>query len=395
MAYAIVASVPLFMAGAYVVRLQDDLDISKSQFGLAVAAYFLASSIASPSIGRWLDRVGSQLGFRVASIGGACAAVVVASAPSLWVLGAAFGIAGLSNTTGQIASNRVLAANVPEERKALGFGAKQAAVPMGSFVSGMAVLAAGTFVPWRVSFVVLAAIVAGMALVAPALGPPNESQSTTDRSGVARDRSWLIAVMIAGGLGSGTGNGLAVLIVDAFDTAGYRESIAAAVLSFGSLAAIVGRLGVGILVGRSGKNGFGALILILALGAVGFACLAAGEVSAVLLGIGVLFAFSAGWGWPGVIYYVVISNSSGNAGAASGFVLRGVFFGAVIGAPLFAAIAERWSYRISWTVAAGLVAIGAGLVVWAARVVAAREAGTTSAHPQMAQTAKPFEQRGK
>lgn len=77
MTYAIVASFPLFLAGAYAVRLQDDLSMSKSQFGWAVAAYIARSAIGSPRIGGLLDRRGSQFGFVVATLGGATAALLI------------------------------------------------------------------------------------------------------------------------------------------------------------------------------------------------------------------------------------------------------------------------------------------------------------------------------
>ena len=45
MVYAIVGSFPLFLAGAYAVRLQDDLGLSTAQFGWVTSAYFAVSTL--------------------------------------------------------------------------------------------------------------------------------------------------------------------------------------------------------------------------------------------------------------------------------------------------------------------------------------------------------------
>ena len=48
MLYSVIASFPLFFAGGFAIRLQEDLGINKSQFGLAVAAYFITSISVLP-----------------------------------------------------------------------------------------------------------------------------------------------------------------------------------------------------------------------------------------------------------------------------------------------------------------------------------------------------------
>ncbi|MGI9597598.1 MAG: MFS transporter [Acidimicrobiales bacterium] len=151
MLYSVVGSFPLFFAGGYAIRLQRDLGISKSQFGWAVSCYFITSTIGSFTIGGWIDRRGSRVGFLTAAIGGAVASAAIAVSGSLLAFAAALGLAGLANTAGQLASNRVLAGIGPE-RQGTGFGVKQAAVPFGSFCAGTIIGVTGGGIDWRPAF---------------------------------------------------------------------------------------------------------------------------------------------------------------------------------------------------------------------------------------------------
>jgi MFS family permease len=363
--YAIVGSFPLFLAGAYAVRLQDDLMMSKSQFGWAASAYFITATIGSLQLGRFVDRRGSHIGFVTAAVGSAISCVIIGLVTSTWwMLAIALGITGFSNTAGQLAGNRILAGDVREGRQGFGFGAKQASVPLGSFVAGLFVSSIGVNVAWETTYIVFAFIAVGLAVIAPGFGPPDIIPDRGKQS-VGDDRPYLTGLAIAGALAGATGNGLAVLVVDAFDSAGFDESVAAAALAFGSFMAVVGRIGIGWLVDRRGGDGFLELAVAIGVGTIGFAILAAAGSNGVAMFVGVFLGFAAGWGWPAIIYFVVVrSATSASAGAGTGFVLTGVFFGAIIGAPLFATIAENFSYTSSWVVAtvmAGVATVGVWL----------------------------------
>lgn len=365
--YAIVGSFPLFLAGAYAVRLQDDLAMSKSQFGFAASAYFITATIGSLQLGRWVDRRGSHVGFVMASVGSAIACLFIGLlADSWWMLGLALGITGFSNTAGQLAGNRILAGDVRVGRQGLGFGTKQASVPLGSFVAGLMVSLLGVSLSWEATFISYAFVALGLGAIAPGFGPPDVVPERRKQS-AGPDRPFLIGLGLAGALAGATGNGLAVLVVDAFASAGFEESVAAAALAVGSASAVVGRIGIGWLVDRRGTNGFVELTVVLAIGTVGFGILAAAGSNAIALFVGVMFGFAAGWGWPAIIYFVVVRSATGDSpGAATGFVLTGVFFGAIVGSPLFATIAERVSYTSSWTVATVMTAV-ATVGVWISR----------------------------
>ncbi len=358
----IVGSFPLFLAGAYAVRLQEDLGATKSQFGWAAAAYFATATVASAQIGRLIDRFGSRIGGVAAAVGGCVASVFIgAAARSWWMLAIGLGITGLSNTAGQLAGNRILAASVRPRRQGIGFGAKQASVPIGSILAGIAVSLLGVDVSWRTTFVVYGLVALSLAVVAPEFGAAGRDAVSGSRQGVGADRPALLALSIGGMLIGATGNALAVLVVDAFETAGFGASVAAATLAFGGACSVVGRILIGWVVDRRGSDGYAELLFVVVLGVAGFAALAVAGGSVPLLVIGVALGFAAGWGWPAVIYLVTVRASTAPPATSTGFVLTGVFFGAIVGPPLIATIAERFSYPASWTAAAvmtGLAAIG-------------------------------------
>ncbi len=357
--FAIVASYPLFLAAAYAVRIQEDLGASKSQWGWAAAAYFAAGAIGSYRLGRLVDRFGTRFGGIVASVGGAVSLLIIGLASRHWlVIVVALALTGFANVAGQLAGNRIIAAYVDEERQGFGFGAKQAAVPLGAFVAGLvAATAVGTGVAWRTVFTISAVASISLAILAPEFGAAPRIDGRQNK-GVGADAKSLVALSTAGALFGATGNALAVLVVDAFESAGFSASTAAGVLAFGSAAAILGRVVIGWVVDRRGSNGFAELVVIVSLGVVGFSTLAIAGASVPLLVVGVGLGFAAGWGWPAIIYFVTARNSTASPATSTGFVLTGVFFGAVIGPPLMATIAERASYTAAWATAAVLTALG-------------------------------------
>ncbi|MGI9605465.1 MAG: MFS transporter [Acidimicrobiales bacterium] len=355
-----VASFPLFFAGGYAITLQDELGISKSQFGLAVSAYFITSTIASFTIGSWIDHRGARIGFITAAIGGSLAAIAVGLSQSFWTLAVALGLAGLSNTAGQLGGNRVLA-GVGARRQGAGFGVKQAAVPVGSFCAGAIVSVVGGEIDWRYAFYAYAVVAFSVAWIAPS--GPGAASPDEPRRPVGRDLPFLLALAGAGSLAGATGNGLAILTVDAFGDAGFDQGVGATALAIGSAIAIVGRTGTGFLAGSRNASGFAELGGAMGLGAIGFSILAIGGTGQTLLWAGALTAFLGAWGWPGVMYYAVVRNATTTPGTATGFVVSGVFMGGIAGAPLLAVIAERWSYGAAWSTAAIMTFTAAGLVV--------------------------------
>ncbi len=103
----------------------------------------------------------------MASVGGVISCLVIGLFTSTWwMLAIALGITGFSNTAGQLAGNRILAGDVRRGRQGFGFGAKQASVPLGSFMAGLYVSGVRAEVAWEATFGTYAFFALALAVVA-------------------------------------------------------------------------------------------------------------------------------------------------------------------------------------------------------------------------------------
>lgn len=365
--FAVVASFPLFFAGGFAVRLQDDLQISKSQFGLTISAYFITSAIGSFTIGSLIDRWGTKASFALASVGGSLAALLVATSSSFWTLAFALAVAGISNTSGQLGGNRVLA-TLEQSRKGFGFGLKQGSVPLGSLIAGAVIGTFNTSFDWRAAFVAYAVVAFATLLIIP--DHDGEAATREPRRPVGADWPYLLALAVAGFLGGAAGNGLAVLTVDSFAEAGFSEGDGALALAIGSVVTIITRTWIGWFAGRRASSGFIELGAAMAVGSIGFLLLFLSRSNEVLVWAGSAIAFIGAWGWPGVMYYTVVQNATTTPGTATGFVITGVFMGGIAGAPVLATIAESSSYGSAWLTATVAGTVAVGLVFLASRLSA-------------------------
>src|SRR3970282_2159617 len=66
-AYTVVGVLPLYLTAAQDPRGQAELGFSKTTFGVVIAAFYLASSIASRRVGPRLDRLRPSPGLRGAA----------------------------------------------------------------------------------------------------------------------------------------------------------------------------------------------------------------------------------------------------------------------------------------------------------------------------------------
>ena len=78
-AVATVGVLPAFLTGGLAVQMREELSFGAAALGLAVAAFFASSSLASAVMGRLVERIGSHLGMRLAAVGSAASLLGVAS----------------------------------------------------------------------------------------------------------------------------------------------------------------------------------------------------------------------------------------------------------------------------------------------------------------------------
>jgi MFS family permease len=335
----------------------------------------LGSALTSAVIGGYLERVGPAGGMRAAAVMTAVALLGIATVAASWVQVALWlAAAGAANAVAQVGSNLVLAEGVPAGRQGLAFGIKQAAVPLGSLLAGLALPAVALTVGWRWGFAGIAGVAAAAALrrvPVPAAGARRHGRGGP-RGAV------LLLLAIAGAFGGGVGNSLVNFTVDAAVAGGMAQASAGLLLSFGAGVAIAVRVGTGQAVDRFDASGFGALAGLMLAGAVGLALLSLGGWGTPLIVAGTLVGFGGAWGWQGLIYHVAVRRHPEAPAAASGLVQAGVYLGTIAGPPLVGVIATASSYAVAWALGAAVSAASGAVVLLAGRL-AARRAPAVSA----------------
>ena len=159
-------------------------------------------------------------------------------------------------------------------------------------------------------------------------------------------------------------SGIGVFLTESAVAMGFSPGAAGWLLATGSLAGVLTRVLVGVRADRSGGPQIGAIAAMMAIGALAMA--AAGGGNPVLLTIGTLGAFSAGWGWSGLLFLSLVRASPAAPGAIAGVGLAGLAVGNAMGPLAFGALAEGASFAIAW-LAAGISAAVGAVLMWTAR----------------------------
>ena len=365
-AVATAGVLPAFLTGGMAVQIRGEMGFGSAALGLAVALFFVSSSTASVVMGRLVERIGSHRGMRLAVFGSAASLLCVSLFAGSWtglVVCLVFG--GLSNAVSHPATHLSLAREVPPGRQGYSFGIKQAAIPSATLLAGLAVPGIALTFGWRWAF-------AGGALLAlcVALLVPKERVGGVKRISEARstDASTgpLVLLAVGIGLGSAAATPLGAFVVESSVATGLGVGAAGLLLALGSAASIVVRVLFGLL--ADGMEG-GRLLLVggmLGAGVAGFVMLATG--SPALVVPGVLLAFAAGWGWPGLFNFAVVKTSPGAPAAATGVTQTGASGGAAVGPILFGLVVEAAGYGAAWLVS-GVLALAAVATILLGRMV--------------------------
>jgi predicted MFS family arabinose efflux permease len=355
---------PVFLVGGLSVQIEHELRFSTSGLGLAVAAYFTASALASFSSGLLVERVGSRFVGRIAiGLAAGSLAMIAIAAHSYWSLVLLMAIAGPANSLGQLSSNALLARKVPARRQGLMFGVKQAAIPLSTTLAGLAVPVIALTVGWRWGFVAAAVLAALAWFVLP--GP--EDAAPRPRPVARRPQAALVVVTIAAALGATAANPIGSFIADYAVHQGMSESAAGLNLTLGGFAGLTARVGVGWLADRRDGGRLTMVSIMLGVGAAGLALLNAPTVWAIP--IGTVAGFALGWAWPGLLNFAVTLKFAEAPAAATGVTQIGVYLGGALGPLAFGAMVDGWSYATAWWIMAILMAAGAVTMVWGRRML--------------------------
>ncbi|MFF4284651.1 MFS transporter [Streptomyces sp. NPDC001633] len=345
----------LFLLGALGPRLVGEWGISRTVLGLTTTAGFGIAAMLSPVAGRLVDRVGPRRCLVALLLMAAVALALIGAAPGPAGLLIAVALGGLPQALANPATNKIILAGFPPERRGSVTGFKQSGVQVGAFVAGLplSLLAAG--VGWRGAVWAAAGTAAGAAVwAARALPADPAAAAATGPRPVSASRGvvWRLAAFSLL-LGCGIASVNTYLALFGTQRLGLGPTTAAALLATLGVAGIGGRVAWSRAAGRPGRAEV--LPALLAAGAVGAALLLAASLpvhmvvwpAAVAVGV---FAVSAN----AVSMVLVMQRAApGTAGADSALVSAGFFAGFALGPPLFGVLVSATGYGPGWLLVAG------------------------------------------
>ena len=364
---ATIGVLPSFLTGGLAVQIRDELGFGASALGLAVALFFVVSSLSSALAGRVVERVGSHAAMRSSSIVGALTLLAVAIfAGSWWGLVACLILGGMGNAIAQPATNLMLTREVPSGHQGLAFGIKQAAIPVATLLAGLAVPVLAVTVGWRWAFAGAALIALTVSLLVPREGDGAPSRVKETRAGDA-PLAPLILLAVGIGLGSTAATPLGAFVVSSAVSVGIEVGAAGLLLALGSGVGIVVRVVAGHLADSMSSGRLRLVAAMLVLGTAGFAMLASGSPG--LFVVGVVLAFGAGWGWPGLFNFAIVKSNPKAPAAATGITQTGASGGAALGPLLFGYTVEATSFGTAWLGTAAVALLSAVAILAGRRML--------------------------
>lgn len=355
---------PVFLLGAGFVQMSEEFGFSATGLGVLTASFWLTASVASPLLGRVVERIGWRRAIRINAIASSLLLITIAvTARSTVTLGALLMASASMYGFANPSANLALAEAVDPRRRALMFGLKHAGIPSSTLLAGLAVPLVMVSFGWRWAYVLASVLgLVVLALVPAQKDSPVMPGANQDprRSLVPLTMRRLVAFATGVALATWAATSLGTYLVAAAVDIGYSESGAGMLLFAGSVASITGRLIAGHVTDRLGSKGFTGVATMVSMGAIVFALLATatGPWFAVLI----IAAFATGWGWPGLMTYAVVNANLGTVAASSAITQAGVFLGAGAGPLVLGWVADEWSFSAAWLVVAGALAMSAAIV---------------------------------
>ncbi len=343
--YTGVGVLPLYLVSSQVLQLDRDISFGVGQLGLATAAFFGVAALAANPGGRLVSDLGPLAGLRLGSAATVLSCLVAVTATAWWVIPIATAIGGIGNGVIQVASNVAIFDGVSKDRQGLAFGAKQASVPLASVLAGLSLPVIGLVFGWRWVFVGAVVLAAILALSAPHLDRDREKVRVEEPLGrPSRSMLWL---GLAGITGAAAGNGLSLFIVPSAVDIGIAEAAAGAVLAGCSLAVVVLRISTGWFVDRRQSSGHAEMAWMAGVGALAALTLMLATGPELYL-MAMPLALLGAWGWPGIIFFTVVSSYPQFPARASGLLLSSNLTGVLVGPLVVGALAGNDNYPGAW-----------------------------------------------
>jgi MFS family permease len=358
-------SLPVVLVGGLAVQIRSELELPVSKIGLLTALFFSSSAAFSSFAGRSAERIGAGVAMRISGTLGAVTLVGLALSPTSLVLMAFLVAAGLASALAQVGANLHLANRIDPSRQGFAFGIKQAGIPAATLLGGLAVPLVALTVGWRWAFAVGAVLVLVVVALIPGAGlrATRGEKKQVDR----RNVPGLVVLALAGALGSAAANAMGSYLVDSSVSAGLGEAAAGLLFAAGSVGGLSMRVGAGWLADRRVGGRLLWVAGLFLIGSVGFLMQATRQPR--LLVPATLLCFAGGWGWPGLLNFMVVIRNREAPAAATGLTQTGVYLGGMSGPLVFGYVAEHVDYSAAWLGAAGAGLLASIAVVFARRMM--------------------------
>ena len=238
----------------------------------------------------------------------------------------------------------------------MAFGVRQAAIPAASLLAGLAGPSIATTVGWRWAYAGCAARALCVVLLVPGGGEGGLRHIKEARAGDV-PLTPLILLALGIGLGSAAANPLGAFTVESAVSAGTEVGVAGLLLALGSAAGVAVRVVAGYLADKMNSGRLRLVAGMLGVGTAGFVLLASGAIP--LLVLGVVLAFAAGWGWPGLFNFAIVRTNPRAPAAATGITQTGASSGAAAGPLAFGFVVEGSSFGTAWLLYGALALVAA------------------------------------
>ena len=369
---AISAVLPVFLTGALAVQIRRNLDFTPSLLGAAVAVFFLFAALASFVSGHLSHRIDGSYVIKYCMLLSSAVLVAIGTMTVNYVIFVVLlAVGGAVNGALQPHINVFISHVIPRRRQGFAFGVKQAAVPLATFLAGLAVPTVALTIGWHYAYLAMAPLGIVLFFLLP------KSLAPADREGrtlVSERPAAAPIVMLAIGMGLGTGaaNSFGAFVVSFAVHAGWKPGLAGLLIVFGSVVGVIARVGNGIAADRRRGKHFLVALWSIGLGGLGYLMFSAGYTWLIIPAT--VICYGAGWGWNGLFIFAVVRNFTKHAGYATGTVQSGAYIGSVLGPLAFGFVVERFGYQFAWALAAGSAFLAALAVEIARHLIISSQA---------------------
>lgn len=368
-----VATLPVFLTGALGVEISKSLSLQPSKLGLLIGAFFASATLSSITSGKISESHGGTLIIRLGVISTAISTLAIYFFAHSFLQFLVFLVlAGITNGAIQPAVNVYVANAIPRSRQGFAFGIKQAAIPVSTLLSGLAVPLIALTLGWQYAYL-------GTALLGSVLAislPKNANVTRYVEKVTAPTRTYkilpLVVLAAAMALGAGAANALGAFLVEDAVRVGWSPGYAGLLVVLGSVAGMISRIVNGRLADKRGGRHFVVTAQMIFLGSLGYFMLAL-HISYLILPATVI-SYGLGWGWNGLFNYAVVKTHPQSAGRATGTTQSGAYVGSVFGPILFGFVAQHYSFNLAWYLAATSALISAGTMVLGRHLIVLRDA---------------------